>query len=71
MDCGVIILWLPADLEDVQSADVSERGMWSICGNTLVLDSPHYYNFFDFTFIFIHTLRGHKYDYEFFSLFVQ
>ncbi len=35
MDCGVIILWLPAELEDVQSADMSESGLWKMCGDTL------------------------------------
>ncbi len=44
MDCGVIILWLPAELEDVHSADMNERGLWSMCGDMLGWISLHYYN---------------------------
>ncbi len=44
MDCGDIILWLPTELEDVQSADMSERGVWSMRGDTLGWIFLRYYN---------------------------
>lgn len=34
MDCGLII-WLSAELEDVQIAVLNERGVWSVCGDTI------------------------------------
>ncbi len=79
MDCGVIILWLPAELEDVQSADISERGVeirWVGFSSVITV-------FFVFSFIFeVHsynkvgelfmgTLRGHEYGYDFFFLFAH
>ncbi len=54
MDCGVIILWLPAELEDVQSADMSERGVWNMCGDSLGWIFLCYYNLLR---LFVHILR--------------